>query len=41
MNRVKSHKQPINEKGKFSSLEHVTFFRGFVMWEDKKKKKKK
>lgn len=35
MNRVKSYKQPINEKRNISSLEHVTFLRGFVMWEKK------
>lgn len=36
MNRVKSYKQSINEKENISSLEHVTFLRGFVMWEEKK-----
>lgn len=36
MNRVKSYKQSINEKENISSLEHVTFLREFVMWEEKK-----
>lgn len=31
-----SRKQPINEKRNFSSLGHVTFLRGLVMWEEKK-----
>lgn len=36
MNRVKSCKQPVNEKRNISSLEHATFLRGFVMWDERK-----
>lgn len=36
MNRNKIHKQSINEKGNFNSLEHVKFFRAFALQEQKK-----